>query len=344
MLSLTLPAPLAAEALTTLDAHTEGEPLRIITGGYPPIPGSTILEKRRYLQAHLDHYRRLLMHEPRGHADMYGALLTEPTTLDGDFGVLFLHNEGYSSMCGHGILAVVQAAAKCGWFSVTAMPETINIDAPAGRIQAQVWRNGAGGIEASFINVPSWAEALDCRVEVPGLGSVEYDIGFGGAYYAYVDADALGLSCEPERLPTLISAGRAIKQAVMATHPLAHPQEADLSFLYGTLFTSARTRDPDCHSRHVCVFADGEVDRSPTGTGVAGRVALLHARNQVALGQPLMIESIVGGRMTVTATDAVDYHGKAALLPRVSGRSWITGEHRFVLEPDDPFSQGFLLR
>ncbi|MCG9723313.1 proline racemase family protein [Shewanella sp. Isolate7] len=328
----------------TLDAHTEGEPLRILLEGYPEIPGDTILAKRRYLTAHLDHYRKLLMHEPRGHADMYGAIITAPITPGADFGVLFLHNEGYSSMCGHGILALVTVAVETGTLALGDTPREIKIDAPAGLIHAWACRDGAGELKVSFRNVPSWAEALGCSVIVDGIGEVGYDIGFGGAYYAYVDADALGLSCAPDNVAQLIDWGRRIKHAVMVQHPLVHPLEEDLGFLYGTIFTSNETTSTDAHSRHVCVFADGEVDRSPTGTGVAGRIALLQAKGEVGLGDRLKIESIVDGAMSVTALDLVDFHGKSSVIPEVSGRAFITGRHEFMLDPKDKFQQGFMLR
>ncbi|ABL99739.1 proline racemase family protein [Shewanella amazonensis] len=330
--------------ITTLDAHTEGEPLRIITSGYPAIPGNTMLDKRKFLAEHLDEYRQLLMFEPRGHADMYGVLLTEPVSKGADFGVLFLHNEGYSSMCGHAVLALATVLCQTGAIDFDGCSAEIGIDAPAGFIRAFAEKDTTGRIQASFLNVPSWAEALDLSIEVPGIGEVPFDIGFGGAYYAYVDADALGLDCSADNVSQLIDWGRRIKQAVMASYPIKHPLDEDLSFLYGTIFTSRHTAVPGAHSRHVCVFADGEVDRSPTGTGVAGRIALLHARGKVELAQALTIESIVGGKMTVEARERVDFHGRDALIPRVSGRAFITGEHTFLLHPDDIFQTGFLLR
>lgn len=332
------------QQITTLDAHTEGEPLRIITSGYPEIKGETILEKRQYVTANLDDYRKLLMHEPRGHADMYGALITEPVSSDADFGVLFLHNEGYSSMCGHGILALTKVAIETGAISLGEEPRTIKIDAPAGLITAKAERQDDGELNVSFENVPSWAEALDCSVDVPGFGQVNYDIGFGGAYYAYVDADQYGISCRPDNVAQLIDLGRRIKHAVMASHPLIHPVEMDLSFLYGTIFTSTDVTMNTAHSRHVCVFADGEVDRSPTGTGVAGRIALMLAKDEARLGQSFEIESIVDGRMTVTAKTSCDFHGKQAVVPEVSGRAFITGQHQFLLAKDDVFQRGFILR
>ncbi|PKG73196.1 proline racemase [Shewanella sp. GutCb] len=328
----------------TIDAHTEGEPLRIIISGYPAIKGETILDKRKYVTQNWDVYRKLLMHEPRGHADMYGALITEPVTLNADFGVLFLHNEGYSSMCGHGILALVKVMCTTGAIELNDAERVIKIDSPAGLITAKAYRDGQGKIHASFKNVDSWAESLDCTVNVEGFGEVRYDIGFGGAYYAYVDADAYGISCSKDNVAQLIDMGRRIKLAIMACHYLVHPVEDDLGFLYGIIFTSKLVTHQEAHSRHVCIFADGEVDRSPTGTGVAGRIALLHAKGEVELKCPLMIESIVDGRMIVSATATSIFYDKKAVIPEVSGRSYITGKHQFFVDPDDVFQEGFMLR
>ena len=233
------------QKVTTVDAHTEGEPLRIVVDGYPEIPGDCMLGKRRYVRDNLDHLRRLLMFEPRGHADMYGALITEAVTDDGDFGILFMHNEGYSSMCGHGIIAAVTVAEQCGAlvdksdeFASDSI-RCVKIDSPAGRIMAYV-KNTDGKIDVSFDCVPSFVECTEQKVQVPGLGEVIYDIAFGGAYYAYVDADRLGLSCTPDNLSRLIDCGRKIKQAVSECCPIKHPTQSDLSFLYGTIFTSEK--------------------------------------------------------------------------------------------------------
>jgi len=332
------------QIVRTIDAHTEGEPLRIITSGYPQVPGDTILAKRRYLQQHLDHLRQSLMFEPRGHADMYGALITQATTEDGDFGILFMHNQGYSSMCGHGILATVSVAMECGDIQVNSgETKTVRIDSPAGRITAYAsWQDALPKV--CFDCVPSFVESTDNKLQVPGIGEVQYDIAFGGAYYAYVDADRLGLDCTPENTPQLIEYGRAIKHAVIANHPIQHPEQDDLSFLYGTIFTSSKTTDAHSHSRHVCIFADGEVDRSPTGTGVSGRMALLVHKQHARLNQPHKIESIISSSMQVTAVQNVDYFGKNAVIPRVSGKAYITGRHEFMLDRNDPQQQGFLVR
>ncbi|WP_448566811.1 proline racemase family protein [Thalassotalea ganghwensis] len=332
------------QCIKTIDAHTEGEPLRIITDGYPAINGKTILEKRQYLTENLDHLRKLLMFEPRGHADMYGALITEPCTKDAQFGILFMHNEGYSSMCGHGIIAAVSVAIETGSMAMPKPDQVIGIDAPAGLIKAYAEKNQQGKLTVSFDNVPSFVEILGQTVHVEGIGEVEYDIAYGGAYYAYVDADKLGLDCTPKNNQQLIQTGWAIKKAVMKQYPLHHPLEKDLSFLYGTIFYSKKTTLASSHSRHVCVFADGEVDRSPTGTGVSARIALLAEKEGIGRNEPVTIESIVDGQMTVKIHDYCDYYGKKAVIPRVTGRAFITGIHQFMLNQDDIFPEGFILR
>ena len=332
------------QCINTVDAHTEGEPLRIITSGYPEIKGDTILAKRAYLTEHLDHYRQLLMFEPRGHADMYGALITEPCSKNADFGILFMHNEGYSSMCGHGIIAAVAVAIEAKAIAMPAPEEFIGIDAPAGFIKAYAAFDENNKLNVSFDNVASFVEVLDQNVLVEGYGNVNYDIAFGGAYYAYVDADQLGLDCSPDNQQALVNAGRAIKKDVMASYDINHPLEQYLSFLYVVIFYSTKTDTMSSHSRHVCVFADGEVDRSPTGTGVSARAALLAVKENLTDKKTVTIESITGGKMTVNIQSHCDFYGKDSLIPRVSGRAFITGCHQFMLSEDDIFPQGFLIR
>jgi trans-L-3-hydroxyproline dehydratase len=346
--------PTTWQRFTALDLHTEGEPLRILTSGLSPIPGTTILAKRRYAQQHLDGLRRLLMLEPRGHADMYGAIVTAPASPDGDLGVLFMHNEGWSTMCGHGIIALVTGLLEvCPHLSTfpeldherLAAKVELRIDAPAGQViaQATLSADRARVLRVAFRNVPSFVYALDQVVDVPGWGRVRYDLAFGGAFYAYVDAADLGLTLEAADYRKLIEAGVAIKRAVMATHEIHHPLAPDLGFLYGVIFNGP-PHAPAHQARNVCVFADGEVDRSPTGTGVSGRAALEHARGRLSVGQPFTIESILGTTFTITIVEEIDFAGYRAVIPEVSGRAWVTGRHEFVRAPDDPLGEGFLLR
>ncbi len=327
--------------VTTIDAHTAGEPLRIVTSGYPELPGQTILEKRRFAQSNLDHLRRALMLEPRGHADMYGCVLTAPVTDDGDVGVLFLHNEGYSTMCGHGIIGLVVVGIECGL--LTCPNGELRIDTPAGRVTATPHMSGGRVKSVSFQNVPSFVLKSGLRVDVPGLGEVTVDIAFGGAFYAYLDAAQVGVDIAPAQFAELVDVGMRIKRAVTEQYEIVHPDGGeDLNFLYGTILV--QPGDGAVHSRNVCIFAEGEVDRCPTGTGVSGRAALLHARGELSLGQPVEIESLIGTSFEVAAVSTTTVGHLPAIVPEVSGAAYITGRHEFLIDPDDPLRGGFLLR
>ncbi len=329
--------------IRTIEAHTAGEPLRIVVDGFPTPRGDTMLERRHDARARLDGLRRALMWEPRGHADMYGALPTPPATPDGDLGVLFLHNEGWSTMCGHGIVALVTAGLQEGLIPADRGHPEVRLDTPAGRVTAWPELDGTRVRSVTFRNVPSFALALDASVDVPGLGRVGYDLAFGGAFYAYVDADALGLELEPAATARLIEAGVAIRRAVESSAEIRHPTGADdLNFLYGTILV--RAARGDAPSRNVCVFADGEVDRSPTGTGVSGRAALAVARGTLAPGEWTTIESLIGTRFDVRAAETTRVGELDAVVPEVRGTAFVTGRAEHVLDPADPLRDGFLLR
>jgi len=333
--------------IATVDAHTAGEPLRLVTRGVPPIPGDTILAKRRFVRDRLDGIRRTVILEPRGHADMYGCILTEPVTDDGDLGVLFLHNEGYSSMCGHGVIALVTIALETGCLDRIGKAadgdHVLRLDTPAGRVTATGWVDQGRVVTVSFENVPSYVSELDATVDVPGIGRVDYDLAFGGAFYAFCDATALGLRLDATAVGELIDVGRRIKSAVMADRSIEHPFEVDLGFLYGTIFVGP-PGDAANHSRNVCIFADGEVDRSPTGTGVSARAAIHHARGEIGVGESLRIESILGTAFDVEVARTTRFGDYDAVVPRVSGRAFVTGRSEFVVDAEDPLRDGFLLR
>jgi proline racemase len=329
--------------ITTIDAHTEGEPFRVITDGFPELPGETILARRRYVRENLDHLRTALMWEPRGHADMYGCIVTPPVTAEADMGVLFMHNEGFSTMCGHGIIGITTVALETGLLPMTSPETTIKIDTPAGLVTAHA-RVTEGRVQSVYFhNVPSFVLALDETVEVPGLGKVNYDIAFGGAFYAYVQAEEVGVTCTPKDFRALIEKGMAIKQAIMASRPITHPFEEDLSFLYGTILIGPPLGER-AHSRNVCIFADGEVDRSPTGTGVSGRLAIHHARGEIGLSQPIVIESIIGSRFSGNVVQTTTFSSYPAIIPEIEGTAHITGRHEFLIDPADPLREGFVLR
>lgn len=328
---------------TTIDAHTAGEPLRVIVAGFPTLPGDTILAKRRYACENLDHLRRALMWEPRGHADMYGCIITEPVTPDGTLGVLFLHNEGFSTMCGHGVIGLAVVALDTGMIDVPDEPAVIKMDTPAGRVTAYAQRQSGRVTYVHFHNVPSYVYALDQVVDVPGVGQVRYDVAFGGAYYAFVRADELGLGLSVDDARTLIDVGMRIKRAVMASLPLTHPFDPDLAFLYGTIFVAAAA-DPAHHSRNVCIFADGELDRSPTGTGVSARAALHYARGEIGLHEPFVVESILGTTFTGSVHRTTSFGPYPAVIPQVEGMATICGRNHIFIDPLDPLRHGFLLR
>src|ERR1051325_7270552 len=285
------------DRITTIDMHTGGEPLRVFTAGLPPIEGRTVLEKRRYFREHYDHIRKATMWEPRGHADMYGAVITR--SADADLDVFFLHNEGYSTMCGHAIIALTKLVFETGIVRKDGDNPELAINAPAGRIHSQATIENGKVREVSFRNVPSFLYLRDEQVEVPGLGRVRFDVAYGGAFYAFVEAQPLGLSLTSDHYHQLIDYGRRIKQAVTASFSIKHPLEPELSFLYGTIFTGAAI-EPNHHSRNVCIFADGEVDRSSTGTGVSARAALHYAKGELNLNDKTTIESIIGSTMKIS--------------------------------------------
>ena len=330
--------------IRTIDLHTCGEPLRVILDGYPTLQGEHVLDYRNDARKNHDHLRQALMFEPRGHADMYGCVLTPPNDDEGDFGILFLHNEGYSTMCGHAIIGITTLALEMAWVEPEEPETVLKIDAPCGRITAFARMEEGRVAGVSFHCVPSFVVDLDAEVEVPGLGRLRYDLAYGGAFYAYVDADQLNLELTPDNYHAIIEAGKGIKQAVMKNNDrIVHPFEKDLSFLYGTIFIGGPV-SPGIDSRNVCVFAEGEVDRCPTGSGVSGRMPIHFRRGEIGLGQTMKIESIIGSVFTGSVVEEVDYGPFKAVIPRVEGTAHITGKHEFIIDPADKLKHGFLLR
>ena len=325
-----------------IDYHTAGEPFRIVSGGVGPIPGATMLDKRRYASEKLDRVRQLVVYEPRGHADMYGCFLTEPVDSGADLGVIFFHNAGYSTACGHGTIALATAALETGILP-TSEPETeLVLDVPSGRLPV-VARVADGRVEsARFRNVPSfvWAEGVSAET---GQGSIGVDVAYGGAFYAFVDARELALHVDPVNLPAFIQLGREIKRSLEKVHDVVHPLEPELRDVYGVVFVEEEGREP-LRERNVAIFADGEVDRSPCGSGTSARLALLASRGELARGERFVNASIIGSEFEASWVDEAEVGDLAAVVTEVSGSAHLTGFHQFVLEPDDPLGTGFLLR
>jgi len=311
--------------VSTVDYHTGGEPFRIVTGGVERLRGRTILDKRRWAAEHLDHIRRLLVFEPRGHADMYGCFVTEPEDEGADLGVVFFHNAGYSTACGHGTIALVTWAVESGRVKG---PEVV-VDVPSGRLPT-VARVEDGRVDSvRFRNVPAFVHARN--LDAAGC---KVDVAFGGAFYASLEERV-----EPVELPRLIELGRAIKADLERDHEVVHPHEPELRDVYGVIFWQEEGETP-LTQRNVTVFADGEVDRSPCGSGTSARLALLHDEGRLATGEPLRHLSIVGSEFTGRVVEEV----AGGVVTEVEGSAHLTGRHEFVLEPDDELGEGFLLR
>ena len=309
----------------TVDYHTGGEPFRIVTGGVEPLTGSTILDKRRFAHDNLDDARKLLVHEPRGHADMYGCFVTEPEDDGADLGVVFFHNEGYSTACGHGTIALVTWALESGRLPA-AEPETrVVVDVPSGRLETWARVENARVRSVRFRNVPAFVHS----------GNVS----FGGAFYASVEE-----SVGPLELPRLIELGRFVKAELEADREFVHPLEPELNGIYGVIFWQEEGDGPPLTQRNVTVFADGEVDRSPCGSGTSARLAMLAAEGRIAPGAELLHRSIVGSEFRARIVAETEVAGIPAVVTEVEGSAHLTGRHEFVLEPDDELGLGFLLR
>jgi trans-L-3-hydroxyproline dehydratase len=329
--------------ISTVEVHAGGESFRIVTSGFPKPQGKTIVERRAWLKANADHLRRALMLEPRGHVDMYGGCLTEPVSDGADFGIIFMHNEGYSDHCGHGIIALATAAVELGWVE-RMVPETrVGIDAPCGFIEAFVLWDGSHAGRVRFVNVPSFIWQRDALVKTPSFGEVRGDIAFGGAFYFYTSGKPFGLEIREASVDRLIHFGAEVKHAANEAFKVVHPQILEINHIYGTIIDNV-PRHVGSTQANCCVFADREVDRSPTGSGTAGRVAQLFLRGEMERDDMLINESIIGTifRGRVLAETKLAHFD--AVIPEIEGDAHICGFANWVIDERDPLTYGFLVR
>jgi proline racemase len=335
----------SAHILQVIDMHAAGEPVRIVASGYPALTGATLLDKRREARERFDHLRRRLMLEPRGHGGMYGVIPTAPTHPDAALAVLFTHQEGYSTMCGHATIALGRWVLDCGLVPASGPGAAFGIEAPCGLVRVEVLPGTQESPLVAFESVPAFASHLDQAVDVAGYGRVRFDVAFGGAYYAILPASRLNLPLMSTPLAELVRAGVAVTGAVRAALPIRHPAAPDLGFLYGTILTDDTElgvpgSDP---SYNLCVFAEGQIDRSPTGSGVTARFALAAAKGEIALGHSREVRGVSGqGFLGTLAAVASTPSGIVARV-RVAGRAYYTSRSEFIAEPDDPFADGFEL-
>ncbi|MBM2623909.1 proline racemase family protein [Actinoplanes sp. LDG1-06] len=339
---------MAQERISTVDYHTAGEPFRIVPEPPVPLPGSSVADRRRLAldSANARRLRELLCFEPRGHADMYGGFIVPPDDDGAHLGVLFWHKDGFSTACGHGTIALGAWAVDSGLVAAPADGSVeVIVDVPSGRVTARVHRANARTVAVDFVNVPSYVVARDIKLKT-SRGELPVTVSYGGALYASVDATQAGLDVTPERYRDLITLGREIKWALNDSEYATHPRDARLSGIYGTiLFEERPSTGSNVHQRNVTVFADGEVDRSPCGSGTCARLAILADEGRVAAGGPqLTHESIVGSVFTGAIVAATTEDGYPAVVPQVTGMAYPTGEHTFIVDDTDPVIPGFVLR
>lgn len=349
------PAPVRPELdwrageIHTIDYHTAGEPFRIVPDPPVTIAGATVAERRAnaIVSPDVDGLRRVLCFEPRGHADMYGGFITPPDDAGADVGVLFWHKDGFSTACGHGTIALGAWAIESGLVAADPSGVTdVRIDVPSGRVTARVRTGADGRVESvDFVNVPSALVAAGLTAAT-SRGEVTVDLGWGGAFYACLDAASVGLAVTPEHLPALTTIGREVKASLAGDSRVEHPTDPRLSGVYGTIIFDDLGTLPtgELHQRNVTIFADGQVDRSPCGSGTATRVAVLTATGKLGHGQTLVHDSIVGSRFSASVRDAVSEHGRPAVVPVVSGTAYRVGASTFTIDPRDPLVPGFVLR
>ncbi|MEU3414129.1 proline racemase family protein [Streptomyces sp. NPDC006658] len=327
--------------LHAVDSHTEGMPTRVITGGIGTVPGATMNERRLYFREHRDHVKRLLMNEPRGHSAMSGAVLQPPTRPDCDWGIIYIEVSGYLPMCGHGTIGVATVLVETGMVEVTEPVTTIRLDTPAGVVVAEVAVEGGAARSVTLRNVPSFAAGLDREVTLPDGRTVGYDLAYGGNFYAILPVDALGLPFDRARKDDILAAGLELMRAIGEQDEPVHPQDASIRGCHHVhLYAPGATAR---HSRHAMVIHPGWFDRSPCGTGTCARMAQLHARGELPLGTEFVNESFIGTRFTGRLLGTTEVAGVPAVLPSFTGRAWITGTAQYLLDPDDPFPEGFVL-
>jgi proline racemase/trans-L-3-hydroxyproline dehydratase len=330
-------------SITCVDYHTAGEPFRIVSGGVPPLRGKTILDRRSYAAERLDDFRQLLVQEPRGHADMYGCFVTEPEDDGADLGVVFFHKDGYSTACGHGTIALATWAIESGFVAAAGDDVSVVMDVPSGRVRTLCKLVDGRVSSVRFRNVPAFVQGGHFALNTT-VGPVRAEVSYGGAYYASVPSSDVGLAVEPANLNAFIAVGREIKALVNEEEPPSHPEDPRLSGVYGVMFFEDVADDSVFRQRSITVFANGEVDRSPCGSGTSARLALLHRDGRLRTGQRMVHESIIGTEFAAAVVEETEAYGQPAVMTEIEGSAHRTGYHQFVLEPDDEVGTGFLLR
>ncbi|HGM3507255.1 TPA: proline racemase [Clostridioides difficile] len=332
-----------SRSIQAIDSHTAGEATRIVVGGIPNIKGNSMPEKKAYLEENLDYLRTAIMLEPRGHNDMFGSVMTQPCCPDADFGIIFMDGGGYLNMCGHGTIGAMTAAIETGVVPAVEPITHVVMEAPAGIIRGDVTVVDGKAKEVSFLNVPAFLYKEGVEVDLPGVGTVKFDISFGGSFFAIIHASQLGLKIEPQNAGKLTELAMKLRdiinEKIEIQHPtLAHIKTVDLVEIYD------EPTHPEATYKNVVIFGQGQVDRSPCGTGTSAKLATLHAKGELKVGEKFVYESILGTLFKgeiVEETKVADFN---AVVPKITGSAYITGFNHFVIDEEDPLKHGFILK
>ncbi|RKD23674.1 proline racemase [Caminicella sporogenes DSM 14501] len=333
----------AIRSIHAVDSHTMGEPTRIVIGGIPNIPGKTMAEKKAYLENEMDHIRKSIMLEPRGHNDMFGSVITSSVHEEADFGIIFMDGGGYLNMCGHGSIGAVTVAIETGIIKAVEPYTNVVMDTPAGIVKAKAKVENGKVKEVSIVNVPAFHYKKDVEIDVPGIGKVVLDISFGGSFFAIVDAKQLGLKVAPQNTQKLIEVGLNIRDIINKSIEIQHPElehikTVDLVEIYD------EPTHPDANLKNVVIFGQGQVDRSPCGTGTSAKLATLYSKGKIKENELFVYESILGTLFKGRVVGTTEVKGYKAIIPEITGSAYITGFNHFLIDPDDPLKYGFVLK
>lgn len=325
-------------AFRVIDTHTAGEFTRIIVSGFPKLDGDTMIERKTFLAEHYDPYRRALMLEPRGHHDMFGALLTEAVHPDADFGVIFMDSGKYLNMCGHGTIGVVTALIETGLVPALEPYTEVTLDTPAGIVRAKAEVKERQVLRVTLTNVPSFLYKEDL-VTVIDEQEIHYDIAFGGSFFAMVNVEPLGWDIHPDSVPKLTSFSmkmlKQINEEVTISHPELDITSVDLVNLH------CPTATPGCDKKNLLVWGDSMADRSPGGTASSAMLASLYHKGKIRIGEPFVYESFLGSRFEGEILETTKVGEFDAVVSQFTGTAYLTGNSTYVIDPDDPLKYGF---
>lgn len=331
----------AEKTFLAVDSHTMGEPTRIILQGFPKLQGKTMMERKKFLEKNYDHYRTALILEPRGHRDMFGAVVTEPISREADLGVIFMDSGGYLNMCGHGSIGTATVAVETGLVQIVEPYTNVVLETPSGIIRAKVKVESGRAVEVSILNVPAFLYKEDLEIKLETYGNVQFDIAFGGSFFVLVDTEKMGIKIEQNNLPLLTELGmklrKKINESIEITHPYLDITTVDLVEFYGM------SHNPEANLKNVVIFGDAQVDRSPCGTGTSAKLAHLYEKGKIGIGEEFVYESITGSIFKGMATKEIEICGRKAIIPQITGSAYITGLNKLILNNYDPHEYGFLI-